>query len=165
MKIKFKIYVPFLLLFSVYSTGCATKPITTTTIGVIDGRDKVLIATQKSEFKEAVVSKVIEDLEKNDLYIEISDLSELAKKSAKEYEAIVIINSYKYFNFNKHVRNFLENTDKLEQKKVVLLSTAGTPKWADKGEELDAMSTASKIDEVDNVSMNIVQRVNSILSE
>lgn len=165
MKINYKIHVPFILLFSIYITGCATKPIPTTTIGAIDGRDRVLIATQESKFKDEVVTKVVEDLKNNDLYIEITDLSDLTNRPTEDYKVIVIINSYKFFRFNKHVKNFLENLNDNEQKKIVLLATAGSPHRMNKGMEVDAISSASKIDDADDVSMNIVQRVNSILSE
>jgi len=165
LNINHKIYVLFLLFFAIYISGCATKPIATTTIGAIDGRDRVLIATQGSKFKDAVVSRVVEDLEKNDLYIEITNLSALTNRSTEEFKAIVIINSYKYFSFNKHVRNFLENTNDYDQEKIVLLATAGSPHRMNKGKEVDAISSASKIDDVDNVSMDIVQRVSSIISK
>ena len=165
MKINYKIYVMFLLLFSIYIAGCATKPIPTTTIGAIDGRDRVLIATQESKFKNEVVSRVVEDLKNNDLYIEITDISDLSNRTTEDYKAIVIINDYKLFRFNKHVRNFLDNINDYDKKKIVLLATAGSPNRMNKGAEVDAISSASEIDDADDISMIIVQRVNSILSK
>ena len=58
------IYSFFVLFLGVWISGCAVRPIATSTIGAIDSKERLLIATQDSEFKDTVVSNVIKEFEK-----------------------------------------------------------------------------------------------------
>jgi len=137
----------------------------TSTIGAIDSKNKLLIATQKSEFKEAIVSKVVKGFEENNIFIEVIDLANLSNKLTEDYKAIIILNDYKFFQINRQAKKFLKNLNDYDRKKIVLLTTAGSPKLMIKSSEVDAISSASKISNTDTISDKIIQKVNNILSE
>ena len=158
------IYSFFVLFLGVWISGCAVRPIATSTIGAIDSKERLLIATQDSEFKDTVVSNVIKEFEKEKVFIEVIDLANLTRKSTKDYEAIVIMNEYKFFSINRHVKQFMKCVDENDKKKIVLLTTAGHPRLMIKGAEVDAISSASRIAKADSVSEMIIQRVSRILS-
>ena len=165
MKRKYWIYVLLVMLLGICISGCAPRPLVTNTIGAIDSKKRLLIATQDSEFKDAVVSKVVKGFKKKKVFIEVMDLANLSSKSSKAYKAIVIMNDYKFFQINRHVRHFLKSTPEYDKKKIVLLTTAGSPRLMVKGVEIDAVSSASEIAKADTVSEKIIQKVNAILSE
>ncbi len=165
MKRNHWIYVLLIMLIGICISGCAARPLVTSTIGATDSKNRLLIASQDSEFKDAVVSKVVEDFKKERVLIEIIDLANLSKKRSKEYEAIVILNDYKFFRINRHVREFLKSVNEYDRKKVVLLTTAGSPSLMVKGTDVDAISSASKNANADSVSEMIIRKVNTILAE
>jgi len=156
-------YLIILMVISV--TGCAPQPMVTSTIGAIDSRNRILIASQKSEFKEDIVSKVVKGFEEGHIYIEIIDLRNLSNILTEDYQAIVILNDYKFFQINRHARKFLKNVNDYERKKIVLLTTAGSPDLMKKSSEIDAISSASVIEDTDTISDKIIKKVNVILSE
>lgn len=147
-------------------SACAPRPlVSSSTIGFIDSKKRLLIATHNSEFKDAIVVKIVKELEKEKIYIEIIDLANLSNKSSKEYEAIVIMNDYKFFQINRNVKHFLKSIPEYDRKKVVLLTTAGSPSLMVKAAEVDAISSASKKADADSVSEMIIRKVDTILSE
>jgi len=85
--------------------GCAAKAVNTTEWGDLKADQRVLIATQRSEFKEAVVSRVVEDLEKDLCYVKVIDLKQLKIDSATDYDAIVVVNTCKAWRLTGALRN------------------------------------------------------------
>ena len=154
------------MLLAMCLSACAPRPLVTgSTIGAISSKNRILIATKNSEFKDAVVSRIVKALEKEKVFIEIIDLANLSNISSKGYEAIVIMNEYKFFRINRHVRHFLESTSEYDRKKIVLLTTAGSPSIMVKGAEVDAISSASKNANAGSVSEKIIRKVDAILAE
>jgi len=158
-------YFLFVILLGIGISGCAPRQVMTSTIGAIDSKERLLIATQESEFKDAVLSKLVKGFEKENIFIEVIDLANLSSKSTDDYRAIVIINDYRFFQINQHTRQFLENVNEYDRKKVVLLTTAGSPHLMLEETEVDAISSASKNAKADSVSEMIIKKVNTILSE
>ena len=164
MKIDYRVKFSIILML-IGMAGCAPKPIVTSRIGTIDSKNKLLIATQKSEFKEAIVSKVVKAFEGNNIFIEVIDVINLPNTQTNDYEAIVILSEYKFFQINQNVEKFLKSIDDSEKKKIVLLTTGGSPHLIEEGSEIDAISSASKMANTGTISNSIIQKVNGILSE
>lgn len=53
---------------------------------------KVLVATQNSKFKRALVSEIHDELNQNSIYMKIIDVKRLKNQSGAEFSAVVIIN-------------------------------------------------------------------------
>lgn len=155
----------FIILIVICISGCAPRPMVTGTIGAIDSKNRLLIATQKSEFKEAIVSKVVKSFEENNIFIEVIDLANLSNKLTEDYKAIIILNDYKFFQINRHAKKFFKNVNDYDRRKIVLLTTAGSPQLMIKSSGFDAISSASITANTDTISDAIIQKVNIILSE
>jgi hypothetical protein len=54
---------------------------------------KIVIATQSSEFKDSVVSRVIAIMKSQPVYIRVIDVSMLAEIDPKEWTSVVIIHT------------------------------------------------------------------------
>jgi hypothetical protein len=157
-------YLLCVLCATVWFLGCAPKVITPHTIGTIGSERRVLIATQESQFKEAVINRVIEELEGDEVYIEVVDLKALSQKPRERYEAVVILNEYQFFSLHHHVRKYLKDADEEEKKKIILITTAGSPHRVREVTEVDAISSASKPERADTVSETILQKVHTLFS-
>ena len=89
--------------------GCAVRAVKTTEAGDPRAGNKVLIATQRSEFKEAVVSRVVEDLRADLCYVKVIDLKALKDEPATEYDAVVVVNTCKAWSLTRGASRFLKN--------------------------------------------------------
>ena len=129
----------------------------------VRGEKRLLIAAQQSEFKETVVSKVVEGLEQDACYVKVIDVKNLRKESTADYEAIVVVNTRKMWRLNRHAKKFLKKVQ--ESKKVVLLTTAGDPQWKAKGVQVDAITSASRMDEVGAIAETVLEKVRALLGK
>ncbi|CAD5265584.1 MULTISPECIES: hypothetical protein [unclassified Imperialibacter] len=124
-------------------------------------RNKVLIATQGSDFKDALVKEVVAGLEISPVFIQVIDISGLDSIKEMDWTAIVIIHSMEYWNPGRHVEDFVNRTS--ESHKLIVLSTSG--EGSSKLEGIDGISSASRLSEVSEKSREIVRRVMAIISD
>jgi len=141
--------------------GCAAQALNTTEWGDLKADQRVLIATQRSEFKEAVVSRIVEDLEKGLFYVKVIDLKKLRQEPATDYDAVVVINTCKAWRLTGGASKFVKEFP--DKDKVVLLTTAGGEDWKPKSVEVDAITSASKAPKAAPVAEEIVGKVRKIL--
>lgn len=159
-----KIISVFLLCgFLLIILSCAYAPVKTMEIGDIDAsRHRVLIAMQQSEFKDAVISQVIDRLAKESCYIRVIDLKELEQELTDPYQAIVIANTCIAWNLDPAVERFLGNFRQPE--KIILLITAGGEDCEPKSAQIDALTSASKMEKSTPVAQSITNRVLEVFS-
>ena len=150
-----------LVMASLAVCGCAAKALNTTEWGDLKADQRVLIATQRSEFKEAVVSRIVEDLEKDLCYVKVIDLKRLEHEPATDYDAIVVVNTCKAWRLTGDASKFVKAFPNKDR--VVLLTTAGGEDWKPRSVEVDAITSASKEQKTDPVAEDIVARVRKIL--
>ncbi len=82
-----------LIFLSLILWGCASPPVETTQSGpVAVSKKRVLIATQNTKFKQAVVSEIRNALNNNSFYIKVVDIKNLRYQGTREFSAVVIIN-------------------------------------------------------------------------
>jgi len=141
--------------------GCAVRAVKTTEAGDPRAGNKVLIATQRSEFKEAVVSRIVEDLREDLCYVKVIDLKALKDEPATLYDAVVVVNTCKAWRMTRGASRFVKDFE--DKEKVVLLTTAGGGDWMPKSAGVDAVSSASKSQKVDPLADEIVGKVRKIL--
>lgn len=163
MKTRLSILLWAGLLAALSSTGCGSR-VATKSIAAADCRARLLIATMDSEFKNAVVSKVAQTLDKDRVCIKIIDVEDLAAAKTEAFFAIVLITNYQFFRMDGEVRGFIEKADPARKKKLVLLTTAGTPSTVSEVPEVDAITAASKPADVAAVAGQIVDKVRARLS-
>ena len=87
-----RMYLQALIFISLGVWGCASQPVKTVETGYPAAtNNKVLIATQKTKFKQAVVSEIYDELKRNSIYLKIVDVKYLKSQSTGEFSAVVII--------------------------------------------------------------------------
>ena len=112
-------------------------------VGSPNAKNKILIASQGSEFKNNLVKTLVQELETEDNYLNIVDCTKLDDENESNWDAIVIIHSAQVHKMPKEAELFLKRSVNLS--KVILVSTSGAGDDKIKDFEVDAISTASRI--------------------
>ena len=126
-----------------------------------DLKQKVLIITQGSKFKDALVSHLIEQLKQKPVYIKVIDATALSGVKEEDWNAVVLINTCEMGKLQPDVKNYLTQAKNFN--KVVLLTTSGSGDWKPKDVAVDSISSASKKEHVPSLSANILARLEKIL--
>ncbi|MFZ5570386.1 MAG: hypothetical protein ACOZF0_08275 [Thermodesulfobacteriota bacterium] len=143
--------------------GCTLPPVRTVEIGdMARFEHKVLIATESSEFKTAVVEGVIEALENDRVYVKMIDVTNLGQERAEEYDGIIILNSCIAWSLSPEVLKFIEALPAKER--LVVLVTAGDEEWTPESLAVDAVTSASKMEATRRVTADIIEKIRSAIS-
>ena len=126
-----------------------------------DLEQNVLIATQGSDFKNALVSGITKELEEQPIYINVVDVSALPKIKEDEWNALVLINTCESSKLQKHVKDYIARAKKLE--KVVLLITSGSGNWKPDNLSIDSITSASKMENVNSFVSEILGHLNALM--
>lgn len=120
----------------------------------------ILIATQGSKFKDEVVAQVIRQLPNDLTYIKVIDVSSLPDITENDWHVIVILHTWEYSKPPPVVKSFV---DKLSSKdKLIVISTSGDGTYRIK--DVDAITSASQLDEVTGKAKEIVLRIEEVLT-
>lgn len=112
-------------------------------INVANPKEKVLIATQSTEFKNLLVKNLCDSLKSKSVYVKVIDVDKLIEAGSDNWDRILIINSF-IIRLNKEINNFLK---KDSTNKTLLVVTAGGGDWRPKQElKVDAITSASRIE-------------------
>mgnify|MGYP001815528758 FL=1 len=135
-------------------SACALRPpVDTRTMGAPDSARKVLIATEQTPYKQAVVNRVLAHLQDPSIYTRIVDVTDLPHEDAQSYSAVVVLNSCFAWHLRPTVAHFLEQTDHKEH--VIMLVTAANPNWQSGVNGVDAMTSASQLITAEAVARRI----------
>jgi hypothetical protein len=121
---------------------------------------KVLIATQGSRFKDAIVQGIIDQLKPLPVYIKVLDVSQLTNVNESDWSAIVILHTWEYYEPQKEAKAFVDRV--VSKKKIVVLSTSGSGIEMMKG--IDGITSASAMEEVQAKTDQIVLRIKALLT-
>ena len=143
--------------------GCASQ------VEVIERGDRncgnrVLIATQQSAFKDAVVAGIVEELDRDSCYVKIIDLKRLTEESIAHYSALVIVTTCKIGRLNRHARKFFKHLPEKDERKIILLTTIGQ-KYDSKMGQVDAIASASKMEKAGAVAESVVGKIRALLAK
>jgi hypothetical protein len=120
---------------------------------------RVLIATQGSEFKDAVVAGVIAHLKARSVYVKVIDVSSLADVNEDNWNAIVLVHTWEMRKPPAAVKQFMDRTR--DARKIVDLTTSGSGDF--KLEGVDAISTASVVADAPARAAEVARKVDDIL--
>lgn len=120
---------------------------------------RVLIATQGSEFKDAVVAGVVEHLKARAAYVKVIDVSGLSGVNEGEWNAIVLVHTWEMRKPPKDVRAFVDRSR--SSGKLVVLTTSGAGIF--KMDGVDAISSASVVADAPSRAAEIAEKVDAIL--
>jgi hypothetical protein len=153
-----RICLQFLILMSLVVWGCASQPVTTVESGPPAAfNKKVLVATQNSKFKQAVVSEIYDELDHNSIYLKIVDVKRLKNQSSGEFSAVVIINKCMAGRPDPRVESFIDREP--QKNKIIVLTTGILDSWKPDVPGVDAITSASVLDKSDQIARSIVNRV------
>jgi hypothetical protein len=122
---------------------------------------KVLIATQGSNFKEALVSGIIEELKLKPVYMKVIDVTGLPDIEEEEWHVVVVLSACESNALPSQTQTYLQQATLLD--KHVVIITSGSGHWKPERASFDSISTASKTANVDQLVARIIERITMIL--
>lgn len=122
----------------------------------------MLIAGDSSEFKDSVRDKIIEKY-RGECAIHVVNINALSKEDAQSYDVVLIMDTcMAWSGFNPALKSFLNHDENLG--KTVLSMTAGDPDWQYSYKGVDAITSASVIDNQDRFFSRIDDQIQRILN-
>ena len=122
----------------------------------------MIIASDSSEFKDSIRSQVIQQYQ-NQGNIEIVNIKRLKDIDPNDYDVVLIIDTcLAWSGFNPALNTFLE--DNPSKHNVVLFMTAGDPDWAYSYQGVDAITSASVMENVEVKFQEITEQINAIIA-
>ncbi len=164
-----KIAIVFLIIIIVAVCGALTYRFVKTQ-GVIEdytvnsdaGFPRLVIATQKSKFKDEVLRQAIEELKKQDIEIFVTDVTRLSELADSDWDGVVILTTVESGQIQQDSHDFLEN-HKNDYNRIGLIYTADSSTWKHKDIEIDAVSSASMKKNIAPCVQTIVEKSNTVL--
>ena len=133
----------------------------TTGLTLYAGEARVLIANQGSEFKDAVVEKLQDEMQESGISFTVQKLNTLGRVNQEEWDAIVIIHAVKIGSINKNVERFFNRID--DYSKVIVCTTCGEKDVVPETYGVDSITAASKKEEVSALTQQIEKRLHTII--
>jgi hypothetical protein len=123
----------------------------------------VLVASRKSEFKDAVVARIGEAFRNKPVHIKFIGLDDLDKEDAGRYDALVLMDTCIAWGLDRKVDAFLGRNK--DAHNIIVLTTSGDGKWVPKkdGRSFDAIASASEKASVAKIADSIVAKVEALL--
>jgi hypothetical protein len=129
-------------------------------VGERDGRPAVLVATQGSEYKNAVTQTLLGHLGSRAPYVRVMDVATLPSVIEREWDAIVLIHTWEKWKPEPNARAFIERAH--DRRKIVVPTTSGA------GDEripcVDAVTSASELDRAHRDGIELERRVDDVLA-
>lgn len=126
-----------------------------------DLETKVLIGSQGSDFKHALLKELTEKIGKKDIYIKVIDVTTLSGTKEESWDAIILINTIEWFKLQKDVRIFLNSAQATD--KIIMLATSGDGDMKPKKSRIDTITSASKLNKVDEKLEIILSKLEQII--
>lgn len=120
---------------------------------------RVLIATQESKYKHAVVDAVVKQIRDLPVYIRVVDVSELDREDPATWNAIVILHTWEMGEPEEHSTKF---AGRAPATKLIVVTTSGNGE--SKLENVDGISSASRLEQVEWMANSIVNRIQILLN-
>lgn len=123
---------------------------------------KVLVATERTSFKQALVRELDTLLKARHVKGKLATLEDLPKVSAADYDAIIVVSSVPQWEPRGATLAFLKRLDKPGLRKVLLVTTANTNSWRAPAKGLHAITSASRLDRVSKVVSEVKKALDAI---
>ena len=124
---------------------------------------KILIASRKSDFKKAVINRIQNAFQEKPVYIKIIGIETLKTEDAKQYSAVIIINTGMSLVIDRKVEAFLNRYEGLDSVIVLTTSIGGNIQPDMEGRQIDAVSCASAQEQVTPIADEIISKINKII--
>ena len=129
-------------------------------LGDASNAPHVLIATQGSEYKNALVTDLVARLKARPTRIKVIDVTHLKDIHVDDWNAVVIVHTWQIGKPQPDAKAFVENKDVL--RKLIVVTTSGS------GEEklpgVDALSSASSMQDLQTIVDRVSRRLDAVLA-
>ncbi len=162
MKTTSLIFKATIILVFILLTACA-KQIPEQRFTVENAKFSLLITGMTSEFKADIISRIVDRYkDKGNIYL--INMDKLDQMQCEDYDAILVIDSVQASSlWNFSLKSFLEKTENC--KNIVLLYTAGDSDWEYQYHELDAITSASQMDDQDRVFNELTYQIDVLIAK
>lgn len=123
---------------------------------------KVLIASQGSNFKNAVVESLTAYLG-GKAYTKVIDVTSLAEVNEAEWDALVFIHTTEQWKLWPDVDEYLARAQDLD--KVILVTTSGSGDWKTDKYDVESITSASRMDEMPTLLPALYAKLDKLLQE
>ena len=128
---------------------------------VVNARFSILIASDASDFKDAVRHRVFEHF-KTFSNVEVVNINRLKTIKADDFDAVLIIDTcLGWSRFNPTMKSFIDAAQ--DPSHVILFMTVDDTEWEYTYRGVDAMTSASVIEDEERVAADLIQKVDDIL--
>ncbi len=122
----------------------------------------LLIATQQSSFKDEVVKGVVNALKSENIKIVVTDVTKLDELSSADWDGAIVITTVESGQIQKDSHKFLEDHAS-DMDRIGVIYTADSGSWGKKDLDVDAVSSASKLVNVEPNIKIIVDKSYEVL--
>jgi len=157
------IVVLFVVVFAVYLLLNRQRVITSSEMGSPGMKQKVLIASQGSNFKNALVESLTIHLKADSVYIKVIDVTTLKDIKEEDWNAVVLIHTTEQLKMQLDVKAYLDHAKDLS--KVIVMTTSGSGEWKAKDYNVDIITSASRKEELPVLIKEILSRLDQILKK
>jgi hypothetical protein len=128
---------------------------------VVNAEFTLLIASDASQFKDAVRSRVF-DHYKTFSNVEVVNIARLKTLRADDFDAVLIIDTcLGWSHFNPSMKAFLDRAG--DPERVVLVMTVDDTDWDFTYQGVDAITAASRMEDESRLAENLIRQLDSIL--
>jgi hypothetical protein len=130
-------------------------------IGETEAEAKVLIASQGSKFKNALVDSLTSRLTDESVYIGVIDVTGFGEIKEDDWDAIVIIHTTEQSAPPADVKQYLDRAQDLS--KVIMVTTSGSGEWKSGDYDVEAITSASKTEEIPGITDDVVEKLGQLV--
>ncbi len=130
-------------------------------INPADTPNKLLIATQGSVYKDSMLQRLINHFEPQKIFIKVIDVSDLKEIKISEWTAICLMHTWEMWKPPLAVEEFVKRHP--APKNLAVVTTSGDSTY--KMEEVDAITGASVIENIDADSRQLINQIERILQQ
>lgn len=157
---KLKLFINSLLFILLLSLVSCSSKVTKESIVIQDSAYKIVIASDQSDYKDAIRGMLVEKYKKNSS-IEIVNIEDLEMIDGKNYDVVVILDTcMAWSRFNPSLKSFI---DRKKKNNTVLFISAGDPDWKYSYKGVDAITSASEMELKDDTYKKIVDKIDKII--
>ena len=157
------IVVALVVLFGVYLLLNRQGVVEPFAVGTPELENKVLIASQGSDFKNVVVESLTAYLEKKPAYVEVIDVTSLSGVNEDEWDALVFLQSTEQWKLWPDVDTYLARAKNLD--KVILVATSGSGDWKTDKYDVETITSASKMEEMPTLLPVLYMKLDQLLPD
>ena len=122
---------------------------------------ELMIITQKSDFKDAVVSEVVSHFQDLDVFIRVTDVTRIPELKLTEWNTVVVFHTWEFGKPPKEVRLLLDAG--FDDSHMLFFTTSGDGDVQIDG--VDGISGASIMSEVPAKAKEVIQKIEMMMTD